>query len=376
MHATDRDDLLRLLRQRSSPCVSIYLPTGRRFPESQQNALRYQHLVDEAEQKLRNSADAARSRELLSKFQGLLKDKTFWTHRADGLAVLGSSETFEVFDLQQPVPERAIVADSFHVKPLVRVTQTADQYHVLAIQEETVSLYHGHRDRLDPLEPEGVPLTARDALTDESPPAPNRAEENSRGNPPPGMAAEVGDAKMELDRFYRLVDRAVLKQVSRDSGAPLVLAGLPELQMVFRSVSRNPHLLPEGISRGVPAQIDERFAMDAWKCVEPWYREKLNKIVNDFHVAKAQGMAAEELEDVAKAIGRDRVGTLLIEADRVIPGRFDANTGQLVIDESLAAADDVLDDFAEVVLRTDGTALVMPRDQMPTTTGVAAIFRF
>jgi len=40
---------------------------------------------------------------------------------------------FRVYRLQRPVPELAIVADSFHTKPLLRILQSADRYQVLAL---------------------------------------------------------------------------------------------------------------------------------------------------------------------------------------------------------------------------------------------------
>src|SRR5207253_10374982 len=39
-------------------------------------------------------------------------------------------------------------------------------------------------------------------------------------------------------------------------------------------------------------------------------------------------------------------------------------------------AGDLLDEIAEEVLRTKGTVVVVPRERMPTETGLAAIFRF
>lgn len=376
MHATARDDLLRLLRQRRSPCVSIYMPTHRSYPDRQQDSLRYRHLVEEAEQELRQRTTPAQSQALIARFRGLIDDGTFWTHRLEGLAVLGSPDTFDVFDLQRQVIERAVVSDTFDVKPLVRITQSADQFHVLFLQQEAVALAQGNRDHLDWIEPAGVPLTGRDALTAEAPPAGNQ-EESIDANPPPGLAAAVGNAKMELDRFYRTVDHAVFTHLSRDSRSPLVLAGLPELQAKFRSVSRNPYLVPDGISRGMPMQIDEAFVHAAWKCVEPHYRERLEHVVNDYHVAKARNRAASDVREVAKAIAQDRVGILMVEADRVIPGLFDPRTGQLLLtDDRPSNRNDLLADFVEAVLQTDGTAIVVPRDRMPTDTGVAALFRF
>ena len=41
-----------------------------------------------------------------------------------------------------------------------------------------------------------------------------------------------------------------------------------------------------------------------------------------------------------------------------------------------AAVDDLLDDIAELVLGNKGEVVVVPGDTMPTSTGLAAIYRF
>src|SRR5690606_9891270 len=99
-------------------------------------------------------------------FRQLAEDAGFWRGRMlDGLAVLGAPGLFRVYQVQRPVPELAIVADSFHVKPLIRILQSADRYHVLGIDREHVRLFLGNRDQLDEVElPEGFPRTSREAL--------------------------------------------------------------------------------------------------------------------------------------------------------------------------------------------------------------------
>jgi hypothetical protein len=61
---------------------------------------------------------------------------------------------------------RAIVADSFHIKPLLRVLQSADRFEVLVITREHVRLFHGNRYALDEVELDAaVPRSLTDALS-------------------------------------------------------------------------------------------------------------------------------------------------------------------------------------------------------------------
>ncbi len=80
---------------------------------------------------------------------------------------------------------------------------------------------------------------------------------------------------------------------------------------------------------------------------------------------------------VALAAIGGRVRTLLVDADRIVPGAVDpghrARDARQLDDPH---TDDVVDDLAELTLRMGGEVVVAPSDRMPSETGVAAIFRF
>ena len=77
------------------------------------------------------------------------------------MAALGSPTTVQLFRLPRPVAERVVVGDSFHVKPLLRIVQSADHFHVLCLQREEACLYEGNRDGLRLIEPAGLVMRQR-----------------------------------------------------------------------------------------------------------------------------------------------------------------------------------------------------------------------
>jgi len=164
MRGVTMEDLHGLIAPVKGPCLSLYMPTPRRYPETQQGPLRYRNLLGQAEAALRQSYTSHEVHQFLEPFRPLVDDALFWTHRLDGLAVLGSREGLHVFDLARPVPERVIVADSFHIKPLLRIAQSADRFHVLCLHRDRIRLLEGNRDGLYPIEPAGVPLTYEDTV--------------------------------------------------------------------------------------------------------------------------------------------------------------------------------------------------------------------
>jgi hypothetical protein len=71
------------------------------------------------------------------------------------------------------------------------------------------------------------------------------------------------------------------------------------------------------------------------------------------------------------------VATLLIEAGREIPGRVNAETGEIESDDlAHPEVDDVLDDLGMLALKMGGRVVIVPTERMPTKTGIAAIYRY
>ena len=93
--------------------------------------------------------------------------------------------------------------------------------------------------------------------------------------------------------------------------------------------------------------------------------------------AAANAQGSEALDAIAKAAIEGRIATLLIEADRLIPGTVDVDAGKIIPgDLADPNVDDVLDDLGERVLKAGGEVIIVPAERMPTKSGAAAIFRF
>ncbi|HEX6996667.1 MAG TPA: hypothetical protein VF322_00900 [Gammaproteobacteria bacterium] len=380
MRSVSTEALRGLLDGTQRPCVSLYQPTIRTHPERQQNAIRYRNLLRSMERSLTDKHRAREVRPLLERFEALAADNAFWMSRTEGLAILASPERFERFDLQRSVPELVVVADSFHLKPLLRVVQSADRFHILGLTRRAVKLYEGNRDVVDEVELEDVPATIEEALGTEHTEA---SEAFWSVGPKGGPAIHHGggqrkdDVDIDAERFFRVVDRAILERYSRPSGLPLLLVGLPENLATFRDVTRNPHVMAAAIEVDPDSLTREELRTRAWREIEPFYLERLAGLTDRYRLERSRGLGADDLGEIARAAVAGRVDTLLVEAERFVPGRIDPDTGEIAkAHGDDAATDDLLDDLAEIVLRMKGEAIVVPAERMPSETGAAAIYRF
>ena len=375
-------ELTDLTSHNDGPFLSLYQPTHRNHPENQQDPVQFRNLLKVLESSLLQTYSSAEADSLMEPFVALAADRDFWNHTLDGLAVLGCRDCFRVFRLQRPVAEQAIVADSFHTKPLRHYLQSADRFQVLGLSRSRMQLFEGNRDTLDELEPGAeVPQSITAALGDElTEPRHTVASYGGAGGSQGAMHHGHGGKKDQVDldaeRFFRIVDRAVLEHYSRPSGLPLLLAALPEYHALFRKVSHNPFLMeagltvnPEGLD---PADLREKV----WDLVEPLHQERQLAMATAFTKAMSAGLGSDDIADVAKAAANGRVASILIESGRLIPGRLNHATGAIeTADADDPEVDDLLDDLGQLVEKMGGEVWVMPAGFMPGSSGLAATYR-
>jgi hypothetical protein len=399
MRTPDSGYISSILVSADNPCVSIYLPTHRVSGNGhgsgglnpQHNVAQFRSLADRAEQILAKSHPAA-ARGIAEKLHALHGDADFWSHVGDGVAVLASPERFDSFTLPRKMPESVTVGETFHVKPLLRFVQSAEPFHVLGVSRERVALFHGDRYHLRPLNVPGIPLTIAESLGPRSaeptpglhaagPDSTTRSNarvggQDSHGHPVGhGLTVRKVETHPEAERFYREVDHEVVRRVSEPTGLPLILAGIDDNLSEFRGLSKNRFLAAEGVHGDWTKLSLHEIREKAWKVFEKHYLDRLARIREDYGTASAHRQGTDRLEEAAKAAAGGRVGILLIDDDRTLPGHIDAS-GTPHPGGGGDGTGDMLDDLAELALRTKAQVIVTPSSQMPTKTGLAAIFGY
>jgi len=373
-----------LLKEQPPPCISIYMPTGRRHPENLQDALHFKNLVTEAREKGISMAGKRELQPLLDRLTPMIDDHDLWMHSLEGIAVFVSPDHYLVLHLQEPVLEHVSVSvtGKYYIKPLLRLFQAGDRFQVLAITRTDVRLFQGNRFRLDEIRPApAVPKTMVDALGFETTPPHQTIASfggaDNGGFMRHGHSSRKDEEELDDERFFRAVDRAVTEWHSKPTGLPLVLAALPDHQSMFRSVSRNPHLVEAAVNVDPRLIATEELRMRSWEVLEPRWTGQINDAVARYEEYHSKGLGEDDPYLIAKAAAAGRVWTLLLDSERQYPGSLDPATGRIVPSkEGAESAGDVLEELAMLVLDNGGEVLVLPAEKMPSLTGVAALFRY
>lgn len=370
------DDLRALVGPQRRPCLTMLLPTHRHAPGSAQDPIRFRNLLRKARGLVAEATAGDEASTVLSPVEAL-DEAPLWRGQLDGLAVYSAPGCFRRFHLPMPVPELCVVADSFHVRPLVRFLQANRRYFVLVLGQKEVRLWEGTSFGLGPVEVDGLPGSLEEALGAPVPGPGLQAHSSGSATVYHGGGGPREGREQEVGRFFRAVDRAVWP-VLRDERAPLVLAGPQEWLPLYGESSRYPFTREEGVAGSFEGASAESLHQAAWPVARAAFEEEERRLLSDYDRAAGSSRATDVLTEVAKAAVRGRVHRLFVQRDRLLFGSLDPETGAIVLHgrQEGPSDDDVLDDVAEAVLARGGEVLEVGVDRMPNGSAAAALLRW
>ena len=384
MELLTKELIQELLSADQSPCLSLYLPTHQKHPENLQDIILFKNLVQQLEESLMQKYSAGEVQKHLAPVQALVDNDHIWNHTLDGLAIFSAKGMIKVVVLHKSVESLAMVADSFHTKPLRHYLQSLDHFHVLGLTLHDIQLFEGNRHSLTEIKltadtPKNIKEALGDELTDKHTTVASYGGSGGEStNMHHGHGGKSEETEKDAERFFRVVAKTIYEHYSKPSGWPIILAALTEHHNLFQKVSKNPLLLQNSIAINPSSVSPDQLAKMAWEIMEPEYNLKLETLADRFEQASANGKGSDDYKEIAVAAVEGRVDTLLVEADRIIAVRLtNLTTGNTQKkDLSNPKVDDLLDDMGELVIKMGGQVMVLPTDKMPSESGLAAIFRY
>lgn len=370
-------EMASLLAPQEGPCVSIYLPTSRKHPGWKQDPLRYRSLLDEARRLLATRYRSRSVDEFLGPMEALLPGR-HWEFALDGLAVFHSKRHFAAYRLPLSVPERVVVADTFHTKPLLRFLCSNQRYLVLALSQNSVELYQGSPFGAGLVALEDLPKGLRQALgTQARGRSVSVRSTGASGSVFHGRGPGKERKKETLLRYFRLLDRALREQLA-DERVPLLLAAVSYYHPIYRQANTYPWLHAEGLVGSFERASAERIHEAAWPVVSGLFLDQVRAWRERYGEQAARGLASDRLADIARAAVMGRIRCLLVAEGETLWGRLDRTNGAVARHERQMGPDDddLLDDVSEEALKRGAEVFVAPRSSLPTREPIAAVFRF
>jgi len=383
MRLLGRADLKALLDSPEDTSVSIYLPT-QRTGDLEQGPIRLKNLLREAGEKLQvmglRQPDAEH---LLDRGRALVDDSLFWHHQADGLAVFLAKNTFTYFRLPYHPDEMVVVANRFHVGPLLPMFTSDGIFYVLGLSQNKVRLVQCSRNGAREITPESLPESMADVLQFDEVSRDiqfhSGPQQGASGRGPAifhGHGEGKDVAKDNIVRFLREVDHG-LHDSLKDEQPPLVLAGVAYIRALFREVTTYTHLLDEGVD-GNPDQMSPSDLQNrAWPLVAEYFARERGEVLSRFGDGLAHGLTASGITDVLLAAHDGRIAALFAVPGVRRWGVFSEVERRVEIHDDFEPGDEDLIDAAIVRALTTGAAVhVMDSADMPNGQPIAALLRY
>jgi hypothetical protein len=382
-------DLRELLGSRQHPCVSIYMPAHKSGSETRQDPIRLKNLLRGA--RAEATALGFRSSEFdgwTAELRKLLQDTAFWAQQTDGLCAFAGPQTLRVWRLPKGFEDLAIVADRWHVTPLLSLLWQRNGYLVLALSQAAPRLLWCNLLEAARESPKDMPggidaalaLDASDRTLQHhsgSGVSPTRGRGNTIFH---GQGTNHDNRTTRLERYLRQVDDAVNRHLAKKGlgDLPIVLACVKELAGAYRRVSDLGELHPEFIAGNPDRLSDDDLREAAAKIVAPILHHEEQRALDRFGAYRASGRAAVDLDEVLRLAAHGAVAELFVSVDAHRWGKIrDEANGDVLEHGARRHGDiDLLDLAVHWTLDHDGVVHAVPHRQMPEQRQLAAVLRF
>ncbi len=385
----DRDTLQSLVGVQEFPCVSLYLPVLREGHDVQKSQIRLRTLLRQAEDHLKgNGLTVPKIQKILSPASELLEQPLFWAVAPNSLAMFMSDSQSVIFSLDNPVEETIAIDDHFTVRPLLELDLQNAEYLLLAIGRGAVRVYRGSKNRLVQIPVTDLPESLETIVSAYSFEKQRRQYGGAAGSGHGAVAGAVNHGlenrkdrdRLMVEDYCRAVDAKILEHWQKEN-LPLVLACVDYLFAVFQKVSKNPLLLGENIS-GSPDHLTETELRNrAWSIVKTSLPDQAGE---DWAMAQnffGSERIRQNIRQIIEAADHGRVDKLFIPRGKVLPGRFETGTREIVRPQPGAAvppfAHQDLLEFAAIRALSNGAQVhSLDPGQIPEGADAVALMRY
>lgn len=384
MDHISRDALGNLMEVSDDLCLSIYIPTEKAGADIQQNPVRLKNQISDAEEQLREQGRRKPEIDaLLAPLRELRDDSTFWQQQSEGLAVFRAPDFWRIYRLPIAFETLTVLADRFHLKPLLPLLSQDGRYYILAISQNEIRLLEGTRFHTSGVSLENVPDSLAQALRFDDPE--QRFQFHTSTGSPMGRGDrramfhghDVEDQETErILRYFKMLN-AGIQELLGDSNAPLVLAGVDFLLPLYKKANKYPHLVEEGIEGNPETLSAEELRAQAWQLVQPIFLEDREEAVQRYHNLAHTEQTSSDPKQVIPAAYHGRVGLLFVSLGEQRWGAYDPDRDAVSLHpEALPGDQDLLDFAAAHALLTGGEVYAMAPEEMPGDEPLAALFRY
>ncbi len=375
-----RENILDLAKKESNHCVSIYLPTHKSGEEVQQDPIRLKNLLTQAVEQLKNRELREKEiDELLDEPRKLLDNPNFWRHNDKGLALFISDDNFEHYRIPHAFKERVMVDDHFLITPLVPMITLEGTFCILALSQKKMRLLKCTRANVEEIELEESPESLEEFLKYDV------NETNLQHHAGQGANAQAifhgqGGSRdtntEEVINYLKAVENEVTS-ILRKRNDPLILAGVNEAIAEYRKVNNYSRLLDQTVSGNTDPKSNEEIKNEGWKVIKSYFLKGMYEDIERFGDLSGSEKQSDNLSQIVEAAYYGKVESLFVPIGEHSWGWFDMERDTVHHSaEPQNGEHDLINMAAIKTLTQSGNVYALDKEDMPSGSSIAAIFRY
>lgn len=369
-----KQEVLKLADEKSSNCVSIYIPTHRAGEETLQgeDKIKLKTQLKHVKAKLESKGLTDKEiEELIAPVNDLINDSEFWRHQSDGLAIFLSENTFKKYTVPVYFEEFNYVSDEFYLKSLMPLFNGDGMFYLLALKGDKVEFYEGTRHTMtEVVTPDDVPSRLEDVVGYDFEQKNLQFRSGQQGDNKAGMYHGAGEGKAEelneMKRYFRAVNDGIMKMLHDDQKPPLVLCCQDFQYPIYKEVNTYQNLHEDYVSGNPDDKDIDQLHEEAWKLLQPHFDKEKKDKLDLYKEYIGTGKASADVNMIIKAAVEGRIDSLFVQNGAEIFGDYDTNKQEADIQEKPTENNiSLLNLIAIKVFEKDGTIYILEEEEMP-----------
>jgi len=379
-----KEQLKNLIEEKEDYMISIYIPTVDARIEAKQGQIKLKNALKEAKNKLEQEGiDGKKAEEILEPANKYINDNNFWLEHSDGLALFITENTFTLYRLPIEFEQSVVVSNKFNIKPLLPLFTGDGTFYILAASKNNVRLFQATRDSISKIILIDTPKSLEEAMKYDD--FEKELQHNTMSNPNNGSNSPIyhgtgdgdEDEKNQILRFFQLLDKGIREQIEEEN-IPLVFAGVDYLFPIYKEANKYNNLIDKHISGNPDIKSDKELHKEAWKNLEPIFKEEQRKDQEKFKELESTGKASKDIREVVSSAYFSKVDTLFVSQTDKVWGQFHPKFNQVnLVGEDVDEESIELLNYAAIqTILNGGKVYAVNSGQVPGGEKIAAIYRY
>ncbi len=367
-----------LLDRNGDTKITITMPTYKVGAERQQNPIRFKNLLSKVDDELTALGFKENDRKkILKPANEILEQSLFWSGMEHGMTVYLTRDYFEVFRLPYELEEMVYIQDHFLVTPLLPMISSSGSFNILAVSLKNTRLLRCTRTSVTDITPKEVPGDINDWMDEK----PEQQLQFHTGNNEGEKAVFFGhgnageDHKEIVEEYLRDVEKA-LRPTLKNQADPLLLAGVERNLGLFRKIVNHNRLMEQEIDRNPDDLSDTQLRDQGWSIVREYFLSNLYQSLEEYEKSNSELISTDPSEIIPSTI-TGKTGAIFIAKNAIRWGKYDdKNHKVLYQNQRDGDAVELMNWLSMKGLETGSSVYVLPKEEMPVQSEVAALFRY